>query len=192
MGTEYKAVHEMLNEDHRPQAVDRTLPDVLTLGFRFLAWINGVGVLLVVLCALGIVPTEVPAYFLRMPLLAFLCGLALAGLGLLWVYMAQASLGLRARDGRRRPHWIPVLCVLGSYCVSMVTFAVGCWLLVGMGSLANDDWSYDESWPGGPAVPQHQSAEPPQMPSQPALLQKNTPTPRGLAPACCPPGRFLP
>src|SRR5690606_24384086 len=164
MGTEYKAVHEMLNEDHAPAAVDRALPDVLMLGFRFLAWINGAGVMLVVLCALGVLPTEVPAYFLRMPLLAFLCGLALAGLGLLWVYMAQASLGLRRRDGRRRPHWIPVLCALASYCVSMVMFAVGCWLLVGMGSLANDDWSYDDSGLGGLSVPQHQSAEPRELP----------------------------
>lgn len=158
MGTEYKAVHEMLNEDHRPAAVDRTMPDVLMLGFRFLAWINGLGVMLVVLCALGIVSTEVPAYFLRMPLVAFLCGLALAGLGLLWVYMAQLSLGA-FRNGRRRYHWVPVLCVLGSYCVSMVMFAVGCWLLVGMGSLANDDWSYEDGGLGGLAAPYHQSAE---------------------------------
>ena len=119
------------------------MPEVLMLGFRFLAWINGMGVLLVVLCALGIVPTEVPSYFLRMPLIAFLCGLALAGLGLLWVYMAQASLAVRSQGGRRRHHWVPVVCVLGSYCVSMVMFAVGCWLLVGMGSLAIDDWSFD-------------------------------------------------
>ena len=143
MGNEYKAVHEILNDERRPVAagVDRVMPEVLMLGFRFLAWINGMGVLLVVLCALGIVPTEVPSYFLRMPLIAFLCGLALAGLGLLWVYMAQASLGMRSA-GRRRYHWVPVLCVLGSYCVSMVMFAVGCWLMVGMGSIAIDDSSF--------------------------------------------------
>lgn len=153
MGNEYKAVHEMLNEDQRPVrvAVDRTMPEVLMLGFRFLAWLNGMGVLLVVLCALGIVPTEVPSYFLRMPLIAFLCGLALAGLGLLWVYMAQASLGLRP-SGRRRHHWVPVLCVLGSYCVSMAVFAAGCWLLVGMGSLVMDDWSHDFGWLDGLAA----------------------------------------
>lgn len=142
MGTEYKAVHEIVN-DHRPATVlqaDRSMPDVLMLGFKSLTWLNGIGVLLVVLCGLGILPTEVPSYLLRMPLVAFLCGLALAGLGLLWVYMAQASLFMRS-NGRRRYHWIPVMFVLGSYCFSMAAFAAGCWLLVGMGSLVIDGWS---------------------------------------------------
>jgi len=172
MGTEYKAVHEMLNEDHRPTTVERTSSDVLTLGFKFLAWINGVGVLLVVLCALAILPIEVPAYLLRMPLVAFLCGLALAGLGLLWVYMVQASLGSRIRNGQRRPHWVPVLCVLASYCVSMVMFAAGCWLLLGMGSLANDDWSYDYDSFDGASRPQPQSAEPSQLWARPSDLRR--------------------
>ncbi len=161
----------MLNEDHRPPTVERTPSCVLTLGFKFLAWINGVGVLLVVLCALAILPVEVPAYLLRMPLVAFLCGLALAGLGLLWVYMAQASLGSsRVRNGQRRPHWVPVLCVLASYCVSMVMFAAGCWLLLGMGSLANDDWSYEYDSFDGASRPQPQSAEPSQLWARPSDL----------------------
>ena len=143
MGNEYKAIHEIVNDAPAlPSApVDRSMPQVLMLGFRFLAWLNGMGVLLIVLCALGILPTEVPSYLLRMPLVAFLCGLALGGLGLLWVYMVQASLVLRPR-GRRRHHWVPVICVLGSYCISMVMFAVGCWLLVSMGSLVSDGWSH--------------------------------------------------
>ncbi|WP_397473047.1 hypothetical protein [Pusillimonas sp.] len=123
------------------------MPQVLMLGFKFLAWLNGMGVLLIVLCALSVIPTEVPSYLLRMPLVAFLCGLALAGLGLLWVYMVQASLVLRPR-GRRRHHWIPVICVLACYCASMVIFAVGCWLLVSMGSLVSDGWSHNFGWNG--------------------------------------------
>ena len=145
MGNEYKAVHEMLNDKPRSIVVrpDHVMPEVLMLGFRFLAWINGLAVMLVVLCALGILPTEVPSYYLRMPLLAFLSGLALAGLGLLWVYMAQASLGVAHAGSRRRYHWLPVICVLACYCVSLVMFSAGCWLLVNIGSLALDDWGVD-------------------------------------------------
>lgn len=142
MGNEYKAVHEIVNDAAPPAAVpaDKSMPQVLMLGFRFLAWLNGVGVLLIVLCSVGVIPAEVPPYLLRMPLVAFLSGLALGGLGLLWVYMVQASLAMRPQ-GRRRHHWIPVVCVLGSYCASMAMFAVGCWLIVSMGSLVSDDWS---------------------------------------------------
>lgn len=157
MGNEYKAVHEMLSEDQRSTSEYRFMPAILTLGFKFLAWINSLGVLLVVLCALGVVPTEVPAFFLKMPLLAFLCGMALAGLGLLWLYMAHASLGMRSQSARRRYHWLPVFCVLASYCVSMVMFAVGCWLLLGLGSLATDNWDF--SGYGGSVAPYHQSLE---------------------------------
>lgn len=144
MGNEYKAVHEIVADAPVPVGMpaDRSMPQVLMLGFKFLAWLNGMGVLLIVLCALSVIPTEVPSYLLRMPLIAFLCGLALAGLGLLWVYMVQASLILRS-PGRRRHHWIPVVCVLGCYCASMVIFAVGCWLLVSMGSLVSDGWSHN-------------------------------------------------
>lgn len=158
MGNEYKAVHEMLGEEPRPATEERAMPVILMLGFKFLAWVNGLGVMLVVLCALGIVPTEVPAYFLKMPLVAFLSGMALAGLGLLWLYMAHASQGMRQLSARRRYHWLPVFCMLASYCVSMVMFAVGCWLLLGLGSLANDKWDFGGY--GGSVAPYHQSADP--------------------------------
>src|SRR5690606_22761553 len=114
-------------------------------GFRYLAWLNGVGVLLIALSALGVIPTEVPSYLLRLPLIAFLCGLALTGLGVLWVYMVQASRLLRA-PARRRHHWLPAIRVLGCYCASMAVFIVGCWILVGMGGLATDGWTHDFGW----------------------------------------------
>src|SRR5690606_8698073 len=147
MGNEYKAVHEIIDEPGSSTAVrgDTSMPQVLMLGFRYLAWLNGVGVRLVALSALGVIPTEVPSYLLRLPLIAFLCGLALTGLGLLWVYMVQASLLLRA-PARRRHHWLPVICVLGCYCASMAVFIVGCWILVGMGGLATDGWTHDFGW----------------------------------------------
>ncbi|HLU19434.1 MAG TPA: hypothetical protein VKZ66_05700 [Pusillimonas sp.] len=147
MGNEYKAVHEIIDEPGSSTAVrgDTSMPQVLMLGFRYLAWLNGVGVLLIALSALGVIPTEVPSYLLRLPLIAFLCGLALTGLGLLWVYMVQASLLLRA-PARRRHHWLPVICVLGCYCASMAVFIVGCWILVGMGGLATDGWTHDFGW----------------------------------------------
>src|SRR5690606_23138233 len=102
----------------------------LVLAFRFVAWLSGLGLALVLGCALGIIETDLPIQYLKLPAAAFLCGLALAGLGLLWAFITQLSLERQWVDVRRKKtHWLPLFCTVLSYCLSMLAFAVGCWFL---------------------------------------------------------------
>ncbi len=103
------------------------------LGFKFLAWINCLGVSLVVLCALGLFPVALTPYLLRLPLIAFACGIAFCGLGLMWSYLVQGSLiGQLVLGEVRRTHWVPMFCVLIAYGLSLLAFIVGCWFLVNL------------------------------------------------------------
>lgn len=121
------------NDNEAGVAALRILSDGLTLGFRFLAWLNGLGVLLVLLCSAGIVELGLSPEWLRMPLSAFLAGIALAALGLLWVYPVQTSLLAQLLSGRtRKTHWVPLACVLIAYTLSLVAFVMGCWVSQGM------------------------------------------------------------
>ncbi len=108
----------------------------LILAFKFLAWMNGLGLLLVAFCAFGIVAADIPPYLLRFPLAAFLGGLILAGLGLLWAYLEQLNLYARLVGGqRRKTHWVPLFCVIVSYLFSMLACAGGIWFLVNLAAL---------------------------------------------------------
>src|SRR5690606_16678162 len=104
------------------------LSSAFSLGFKFLAWINGLGVMLIVFCALGIIETSVELQWLRWPLAADLGGMTLAALGLLWTYPALSSLLNQAVANRsRRAHWVPVLLIMLAYGASMMAFVIGCW-----------------------------------------------------------------
>jgi len=139
------------------QTYNSVLPALLAMGFRFMAWVNGLGVLLAVLCALGILPTDLPPQLLKLPLAAFLCGLALAGLGLAWACAAQASHQARLAPGgrRHRLHWLPTFCSLAAYGLAMAMFVAGCWFLVNLAALVyqgedadtSSDYEYDEALP---------------------------------------------
>ncbi|NYT77925.1 hypothetical protein H0A71_13045 [Alcaligenaceae bacterium] len=107
------------------QALGRTL----TLGFKFVAWLNGLGLLLTIMLSMG-VTMEVSAVWYRLPLAAYLSGLALAGLGLLWSCPAQTSLLYQlSRSYKTRGHWVPLFCTLLAYALSMIVFVMGCWAL---------------------------------------------------------------
>ncbi len=108
----------------------RALAGAFALGFRFLAWINGLGVLLILLCSAGAFDIDLDAQWLRLPFAAFLGGLALCALGLLWTYPAQSSLAHQLAAGRaRRSHWLPMACTLIAYTLSLLAFLAGCWFL---------------------------------------------------------------
>jgi hypothetical protein len=121
------------NQYARFRALD-SLSAAFTLGFKFLAWINGLGVLLLVFCSLGVLETAIDPPWLRWPLAAYLAGLTLAALGLLWTYPALTSLLGQAVSGRtRRTHWIPVFCIMLAYGLSMMAFVVACWFTFSVG-----------------------------------------------------------
>jgi hypothetical protein len=106
----------------------RTLAGGLVLGFKFLAWTNGLGVLLLLCCSMGIVQADLDPQWLRFPLAAFLAGLALGALGLLWSYPVQSSLLNQLLTGKaRRSHWLPLFCTLVAYSLSLLAFIAGSW-----------------------------------------------------------------
>lgn len=120
--------------------VYQSLTATFSLGFKFLAWLNCLGVLLVVLCALGLAPVALTPYLLRLPLAAFVCGVAFCGLGLLWSFLVQSSLIRQLVLGEpRRTHWVPMFCVLLAYSLSLLAFIVGCWFLVNLAGLVYQD-----------------------------------------------------
>ncbi|HUG57404.1 MAG TPA: hypothetical protein VL002_04125 [Candidimonas sp.] len=109
------------------------LASTLALGFKFLAWINGMGVVAVLLFGTGIIQVDLAPVWMRLPLAAFLGGLTFAALGLLWAYPAQASLLNQLVTGRsRRTHWIPLFCTMVAYSLALFAFAAGSWLLLGL------------------------------------------------------------
>jgi uncharacterized membrane protein YidH (DUF202 family) len=108
----------------------------LALGFKFLAWINGMGVLAILAFGVGIVPIDLAPPWLRVPLAAFLGGLVLASLGLLWSYSVQASLFNQLLAGRRRrTHWIPMFFTTLAYSFSLLAFVCGCWFTLNLASM---------------------------------------------------------
>jgi hypothetical protein len=137
---------------------------LLALGFKFVAWLNGLGVLLIIFCSLGLIQTDLTAAELRLPLVAFTAGLALCGLALFWSYLVQASLFNQLVSGHtRRTHWIPLSCAIGAYALSLMVFMAGCWFTLGVSSLAaqSSDSSYSRSSDGDDdTAPQDQSGVP--------------------------------
>ena len=123
----------------------QALSGVLTLGFKFLAWINGLGVLVVILCSLGLVQADVSSSTLRLPLAAFTAGLAFCGLALLWFYLVQTSLlGQMISGQSRRSHWIPLFCAMVAYSLSLAAFVIGCWFTLGLSGLASQGGDYSQ------------------------------------------------
>jgi hypothetical protein len=92
-------------------------------------------VLLILACATGMVQTELTPGWLRLPMAAFLAGLVLCGLGLLWSYLVLASLFAQMVKGQaRRTHWVPLFCAMVAYSLSMAAFVLACWSLLGLSS----------------------------------------------------------
>ncbi|MCI2808471.1 hypothetical protein [Eoetvoesiella caeni] len=140
-------------------AMFRPLSSMLMLGFKYLAWLNGLGLLLVLLCALGLIATDFSPEWLRFPLLAFSSGVLLCGLSLLWAYLAQVSLFTQFLAGyARRTHWVPLTCMIVAYCLSLVAFLVGCWLIVYLAG-ASYQASDDAAGPSSEAMPYSQSGD---------------------------------
>lgn len=144
-----------LSERH---ALFRPLSSILMLGFKYLAWLNGLGLLLVMLCALGVISTEFSPEWLRFPLLAFSSGVLLCGLSLLWAYLAQVSLFSQSVAGyARRTHWIPLTCMIIAYCLSLAAFLIGCWLIVYLAGASYQASEPDAAGPGNEVLPYSQS-----------------------------------
>ncbi len=140
----------MNNNQISPSSPLLALASTLALGFKFLAWINGLGIAAIL--SLGVFQLGVAPQWLRLPLAAFLGGLVLAALGLLWSYSAQISLLNQAISGRaRRWHWIPLFCTMLAYSLSLLAFVCGCWLTLGLAGAVyqntDDDASLDDESP---------------------------------------------
>jgi hypothetical protein len=141
------------NEYFRPQAT------MLMLGFKYLAWLNGLGLLLVMCCALGVISTDFSPDWLRLPLLAFSCGILFCGLSLLWAYLAQTSLLNQAMSGyARRTHWVPLTCTIIAFCLSLVAFLVGCWLIVYLAGISYQSSDSDAPTANDEVAPYSQSS----------------------------------
>lgn len=118
----------------------QALTSVFMLGFKFLVWINGLGVLLVIFCALGLIQTDLTPFMLRLPLALFMAGLAFCGLGLLWSYLVQTSLFSQLISGRpRRTHWLPMFFALIAYSLGMLAFVLGCWFTLNLTAIVYHD-----------------------------------------------------
>jgi hypothetical protein len=136
--------HTEMNERAHANAY-QALAAVFALAFKFLAWINGFGILVVLLASVGVVDTGISPYLLRLPLAAFLAGVALCGVGLLWSYLVQASLFSQLLNGRsRRTHWVPMFCVMIAYSLSLVAFLIGCWFTLNLSAWAYHASSYSQ------------------------------------------------
>ncbi|SHG76729.1 hypothetical protein [Pollutimonas bauzanensis] len=120
-----------------PSPPASALASTLALGFKFLAWINSMGVLAILSFGMGLIQTDLAPQWLRLPLAIFLAGLVLSALGLLWSYPLQASLLNQLVSGHaRRTHWIPLFCTMVAYSLSLLAFVCGCWFTLGLASMA--------------------------------------------------------
>jgi hypothetical protein len=154
-------VHENNNlKPSRPLSVCRSLTSVLSLGFKFLGWLNGLGILLVIACSLGVIQTDLTPYLLRLPLAVYLGGILFCGFGLLWFYAVQVSLCSQAIAGRiRRTHWFPMFCAMIAYSLSLLAFVLGCWSMVNLAGLVYQDPDSTTSADDESASPLDQSGE---------------------------------
>lgn len=132
---------------------------ILMLGFKHLVWLNSLGLLLVLLCALGIIPTDFSPEWLRLPMLAFSCGMLFCGLGLIWAYLLQASLFNQAMAGYvRRTHWVPLFCTVIAYCLSLLAFLAGCWLVMYLAGVSYQPGETEMAGSGNEAMPYSQAS----------------------------------
>ncbi|AUT47148.1 hypothetical protein [Achromobacter sp. AONIH1] len=106
--------------------------------FRLLAWINGGAALVLVFFMLGVIGSDVAAPDLQAPLALYLAGFLGACGGLLFGWLAQASLlrqGDTLRPGRR--HWPAQALAVLFYVVSALCFCAACWLAAGSAATAD-------------------------------------------------------
>lgn len=123
-------------------------------GFRLLAWINGIGLLVFLGFAVGILGADVDPPALEPAIAAFAVGLAACALGLLFSYLTHLSLyrqALRARPGRG--HWLWTLLSIAAYLAALGAFLLGCWCAATAPGEGDDDrvaWParYAEVLPG--------------------------------------------
>jgi len=105
---------------------------LLTGAFRLLGWLNGGAALGLVAFVLGMVGGDIAAPDLQIPLLFFLAGLVLAGLGVAFAYLAQVSLLRQGYSGHlTRGHWPAQLLALICFVASMLAFCAACWFAAG-------------------------------------------------------------
>lgn len=110
---------------------------LLAGAFRFLGWLNGGAALILVGFTLGIVGPDIAAPDLQIPLLFFLAGLVLAGLGVAFAYLAQVSLLRQGYSGHlTRGHWPAQLLALICFVASMLAFCAACWFAAGQAETA--------------------------------------------------------
>jgi len=125
-------------EDGARYAALKLLAEAMALGFKFLAWLNGLGVLLILLSVVGVFELDAYPHWLSFPLAGFLGGLAMAALGLLWSCAVHSSyLGQMAQGRRGRSHWLPLFLTLIAYSLSLVAFIGGCWAFPCLAVLAH-------------------------------------------------------
>jgi hypothetical protein len=148
------------------------LATVFAQGFRFLATINGLGALFTLCAAVGVVDTNLAPSLYRVPLAAFIAGMALCGVGLLWSYLVQTLLFGQLVEGHpRRTHWVPFVCVLLAYGLSLVMFVAGCWYMLHLAEMASrnpaySSQQYDQNGQDdqdGQAAPSNQSGNAPRL-----------------------------
>ena len=97
-------------------------------GFRLLAWINGIGLLLVFGFGVGMLGGDADPPALEPAIVAFAAGVGACALGLLFSYLTHLSLyrqALRARSGRG--HWLWTLLAGAAYLAALGAFLLGCW-----------------------------------------------------------------
>ncbi|PLC49430.1 hypothetical protein CR159_12555 [Pollutimonas subterranea] len=150
----------MTSIPNNPSPTVSALKSSLALGFKFLAWINGMGVVVILAFGLDIIQVDLAPQWLRLPMAAFLAGMVLSALGLLWTYPALASLLNQLVSGRaRRTHWLPLSCTMIAYALSLFAFVCGCWITLGLGHLAYQNAEQTSSMQDGYGESFDQSAE---------------------------------
>lgn len=101
-------------------------------------WFNGLGVALLFSVALGLLPSALSPYWLRLPLALFLAGMMLALMGLFWAGMLRLTVARQQTSGyARRTYWIPALFAIISYFFALIAFAAACWAFLGVASLSH-------------------------------------------------------
>ncbi|TAM85801.1 MAG: hypothetical protein EPN41_11390 [Candidimonas sp.] len=153
--TDYSS-NERAGQSHAYHA----LATVFAQGFRFLATINGLGVLFSLSAAIGVVDTNLAPGLYRAPVATFIAGLVFCGVGLLWSYLVQTLLFGQLVEGRhRRTHWVPLACTLLSYGLSLALFVAGCWYTLHLAEVASQNPGYSSQSNGqdDDAAPSNQS-----------------------------------
>ncbi|MCQ9616178.1 hypothetical protein L1889_05245 [Paenalcaligenes niemegkensis] len=109
----------------------------LYTGFYSVALLNTGGVLVLLLAAFDTIPSVFTPGWLRMPLMMYLVGLVLAFIGLFWTHLTGVSLLAQSLAGRlARGHWLPMLCSILSYGLSLIVFVIACWLSFALAGVA--------------------------------------------------------